>query len=302
MPKRITRKAMTTTVNRAYVDHEGRVMAVTMPMPEMPKDIHPRDQYLKAMEEYDKALQQVKDTSVVYEDRERGAELILKSIRRKLAESRQVSESYVASYGLDRDELKPATFYDHDTVEVEILEGCCHNINSPIVMCEHDCEAWEAYHKKKSVNKVARILPIEFTPVMHPTAEAMEQVCRAMDEFEKREQDLVPIVEKPVTSIYIAGKIGDLPMDQVEKNFSEARIFYEELGYKVISPIDLPHNHDKSWASYMMEDLHALIKADEVAMLNNWHDSPGANIEHAFAKRMGKLIHYFNQLPSPPKP
>lgn len=99
--------------------------------------------------------------------------------------------------------------------------------------------------------------------------------------------------------IYIAGKIGNLPMVEVEATFQKAKEYLSHLGYKVVTPLDLPHNHDKSWSSYMIEDLQALIKADEVAMLPNWTDSPGAKIEHAFAQRMGKHILYLPLNASP---
>jgi len=99
-------------------------------------------------------------------------------------------------------------------------------------------------------------------------------------------------MKKP--TIYLAGKIGNLPIDQVKANFTKATRDLESLGYSVITPLDLPHNHDKSWPSYMIEDLQALIKCDEVAMLSNWHDSPGAKIEHAFAQGMGKQIIYLD--------
>jgi NTP pyrophosphatase (non-canonical NTP hydrolase) len=95
-----------------------------------------------------------------------------------------------------------------------------------------------------------------------------------------------------MTTLYIAGKIGNLPMNEVEKNFNEAREYYSNLGYEVVSPLDLPHNHDRRWHSYMMEDLQALMKCDEVAMLPNWVSSPGAKIEYMFANRMGKIIHF----------
>jgi len=64
----------------------------------------------------------------------------------------------------------------------------------------------------------------------------------------------------------------------------------EDRGHAVVNPLTLPHDHDKSWASYMMENLAALIQCDSIAMLPNWAESPGAKIEFAFAERMGKHI------------
>jgi hypothetical protein len=90
--------------------------------------------------------------------------------------------------------------------------------------------------------------------------------------------------------IYISGKIGDLEKEVYEKHFNDAKKELNEVGFDVVSPIELPHDHDKSWFEYMIEDLKALKPCDGIYMLNNYHDSPGALIELAFAKRMGKRI------------
>lgn len=50
---------MKLTVSKSYVDKEGRVMAVTMPMPKVPTRIYPRSQYMKAGREYDKAVARI---------------------------------------------------------------------------------------------------------------------------------------------------------------------------------------------------------------------------------------------------
>lgn len=97
--------------------------------------------------------------------------------------------------------------------------------------------------------------------------------------------------------IYISGKIGFLPKEVYEKRFNQAEARLAEVGWDVINPIKLDHSsHDKSWASYMLKDLEAMIPCDAVFMLSNWTDSPGAQIEHSFAIRMGKQIFYQNGL------
>lgn len=97
-------------------------------------------------------------------------------------------------------------------------------------------------------------------------------------------------------TIYIAGKIGDLPESVYTAYFQHAKRHLDAMGYTAVIPLDSPHDHDKTWASYMIEDLQTLIKCDEVAMLSNWRESPGAKIEHAFAQKMGKEIRYL-QIP-----
>lgn len=94
--------------------------------------------------------------------------------------------------------------------------------------------------------------------------------------------------------IYIAGKIGDLPKEVYEFNFSVGEINGARMGYESISPLNLPHNHGKSWKEYMSEDLKALKGCEAIYMLTNWTDSRGARIEHWFAKRYGKKVYYQN--------
>lgn len=92
--------------------------------------------------------------------------------------------------------------------------------------------------------------------------------------------------------IYIAGKIGDLPVEVYTKKFKSAHIFLESVGYTVINPFELPHLHARTWKAYMREDLNYLKTCSVVYMLNNWEDSRGARIEHWFAKRYNKKIVY----------
>lgn len=91
--------------------------------------------------------------------------------------------------------------------------------------------------------------------------------------------------------IYISGKIGNLPIEQVHTKFAQAKAYLQDH-YEVISPLDLPHNHDKSWASYMVDDLKALMGCQVIYMLHDWVHSPGATIEHQFAIGMGIRVVY----------
>jgi hypothetical protein len=131
-------KRMKLTVSKSYVDPKGRVMAVTMPMPEVPKNVcfkcrgkgwvtgaewpcvvcNPGGDFRStrtAHERYHSSLQQVKDTSVVYEDEIQAGKMLLISQCISWNESLENISPTVKQY------LKEG-FYDHDTIEVEILD------------------------------------------------------------------------------------------------------------------------------------------------------------------------------------
>jgi len=91
---------------------------------------------------------------------------------------------------------------------------------------------------------------------------------------------------------YIAGKIGTLTADVYEANFATARQEVEALGMKPICPTQLPHNHDRTWISYMREDLAALLTCDKVYAQRNWTNSKGAGIEVNTALALGIEVIY----------
>ncbi len=91
---------------------------------------------------------------------------------------------------------------------------------------------------------------------------------------------------------YIAGKIGDLPEAEYKANFENAKKEVEALGFVPVSPVDLPHEHDRTWSNYMREDLIEMLKCDSVYALRNWRISPGAVIEINTALSVGiNIIH-----------
>lgn len=92
--------------------------------------------------------------------------------------------------------------------------------------------------------------------------------------------------------IYVAGKIGGLSEQQYTELFKRGAAEAEALGYEAITPLDFPHDHDKSWQSYMKEDVTEMLKCDAVYALNNWRHSPGATIEIDIALKLGlNIIH-----------
>lgn len=91
--------------------------------------------------------------------------------------------------------------------------------------------------------------------------------------------------------IYISGKISGIEIDAAYY-FASAEQELKSLGYEVINPMTLSHEHDKSWHSYMKEDVKALCECDEIFMLSNWTDSKGAIIEHTIAMYLGIKVKY----------
>jgi len=86
---------------------------------------------------------------------------------------------------------------------------------------------------------------------------------------------------------YISGKITGLSIEDARKNFEQGKSAVEKLGFIPVSPMDLPHNHDQTWESYMKEDLTALLECQAIYTLPNWEDSRGAKIEVELAKQLG---------------
>ena len=96
---------------------------------------------------------------------------------------------------------------------------------------------------------------------------------------------------------YVSGKITGLTEEEYLRLFSEAKKKAKEKGYVAISPTELPHDHNKTWESYMREDLIEMLKCDVVFAMANWHESKGATIEVNLAKSIGmKVIFETNQI------
>lgn len=92
--------------------------------------------------------------------------------------------------------------------------------------------------------------------------------------------------------VYISGQITGLTEKEVETKFLAGELEIINKGHVPVNPLDLPHNHDKSWASYMKKDIIALMDCDAIYMLDNWARSEGARIEHSLAKKLGIEIIY----------
>lgn len=62
---------------------------------------------------------------------------------------------------------------------------------------------------------------------------------------------------------------------------------------RVINPCSLPHNHDRTWESYMIECLESIENdADAIYLLRSWKGSDGARMEYELAVKLKKTIYY----------
>lgn len=92
---------------------------------------------------------------------------------------------------------------------------------------------------------------------------------------------------------YISGKITGIE-NEAPKMFANAEKQLQERGFDTVNPMKLNHEHDKSWHSYMKEDVKALCDCDIIFMLPNWKDSKGAIIEHTIAMYLGLSVEYLS--------
>jgi len=91
---------------------------------------------------------------------------------------------------------------------------------------------------------------------------------------------------------YIAGQIGGLFEEAYTENFRQAEQEVVMMGYAPVSPLNLPHNHNRSWKAYMIEDLTEMLKCDVVYAQRNIRFSPGGMIEIETAMKVGiDVIH-----------
>ena len=90
--------------------------------------------------------------------------------------------------------------------------------------------------------------------------------------------------------IYIAGAITGHDLKERKETFMRWQKYFEEKGYAVVNPMELPHNHDKSWESYMKECIVALVDCKSIFLMNGWRKSKGAILEFRIARLLGLKI------------
>lgn len=92
--------------------------------------------------------------------------------------------------------------------------------------------------------------------------------------------------------IYIAGRITGREIETAFKQFEQAENILKEWGEEIVNPMRLPHDHDKTWKSYMVECIAELVKCDSIYMLKGWQKSKGARLELHIAKKLNYKIFY----------
>lgn len=91
--------------------------------------------------------------------------------------------------------------------------------------------------------------------------------------------------------IYISGKISGIE-NEAPALFEQAENSLKEKGYDTVNPVTLNHDHDKSWQSFMREDVKAMLDCDSIYMMSNWTSSKGAKIEREIAIHLGLKVIY----------
>lgn len=84
--------------------------------------------------------------------------------------------------------------------------------------------------------------------------------------------------------IYIAGKVTGLHRTEVERNFNTLKEYFTNIGYHVISPIDIVVDPDTDWKTAMKICIKALLDCDYIYLMNNARFSKGARLEFLIAK------------------
>jgi hypothetical protein len=92
--------------------------------------------------------------------------------------------------------------------------------------------------------------------------------------------------------IYISGKITGLNEHDAFAKFARAEQDLSMFAHDPVNPMKLPHDHDKTWHSYMKEDIRHLCDCEAILMLNNWADSKGAIIENSLAIMLGIKVYF----------
>jgi hypothetical protein len=95
-----------------------------------------------------------------------------------------------------------------------------------------------------------------------------------------------------MAKIYISGMISGIE-EEAPRLFENAEIQIKNAGFEPVNPMKLKHDHDKTWESYMKEDLKALFDCDGIFVLGNWIDSKGARIELDLAFKLNIPVYRF---------
>lgn len=99
----------------------------------------------------------------------------------------------------------------------------------------------------------------------------------------------VPEDRSPKITIYISGKMSGLE-DWGASEFNVYAVKYRELGFTVVSPLELDHgDHSGTYSDYIRRDVSVLLgpTVNRIYMLPSWRDSKGATFEKHLAEVVG---------------
>jgi len=135
-----------------------------------------------------------------------------------------------------------------------------------------------------SLNKVAETFKKDRATVMH--------ALKTHKDYIKNDKEYIDLFNQLIGNdfIYIAGAITNEP--EYAALFEAAEKKLRRDGLIPVNPVALNHAHDKTWLSYMREDLAALVRCSKVYALSNWQTSKGAMIEVNLAISLGIEVIY----------
>lgn len=86
--------------------------------------------------------------------------------------------------------------------------------------------------------------------------------------------------------IYLCGPISGLMRSIATHNFKQTELKLQKLGYEVVNPMELPHDHPDQWEEYLKEDIRHLVTCDAIYCLTGYQDSKGAMLEIRIAESL----------------
>lgn len=177
--------------------------------------------------------------------------LTLAAARRISGKNKQLMNTLITSYGIDRFSNE----FEHN------------------VYCDkHLPESWTA--TEFSRRKVA-----------DPCIVCAFEWNKKIVEFTERNPCLQNLNFDSLT--YISGPMSGLP-DHNKPAFWVAEDAFKRQGYRILTPAHWPDNKTYEW--YMTQDIKMVLECTQMFMLKGWIKSPGACCEHEVARLTGKTI------------
>ena len=93
-------------------------------------------------------------------------------------------------------------------------------------------------------------------------------------------------------TIYIAGKVTGVPVEQRTAKFQAAETMLQKRGFETVNPIKLVEDPNTDWQTAMDICFIALAKCNSIYMLPCSVDSPGAKLELEFALLKNMDVYY----------